>query len=231
MAQMHTRLCGFSAARGLAVAALLLSAAPAGAASLVPTAQAGAIPMRFAAQAGSVSQPPVAQAGKGESACAGLQYWRDHSATAPRWSVSGRTAVTAVAEIADTGTAVFDAVLLSPAISVPSGGLRLHWQQRSRLSWANTAGVLEICIGDGNWLDFIAAGGQFLRGGYNHRSFAGNPLRARPAWGGEDHSSETEAVLPASSHRQSIQLRFRLASGGTGDLRPGWRISGLTCQP
>ena len=160
------------------------------------------------------------------AACSGFATWQtDTVAGSPHWD----TAATAAASIADAGTEVFDAALVSPRFVIPAGGLRLRWRQHTQLSWASTAGVLEIAVDGGDWTDFRSAGGRFLSGGYDSRTFAGNPLGARAAWGGEEQVFETRAELPATLGTRAVQLRFRLGSGGTGDARPGWRLERLSC--
>ncbi|MCQ4167532.1 hypothetical protein [Tahibacter harae] len=159
------------------------------------------------------------------AACGGFAAWQtDTIAGSPRWN-----AAAAEAAIADAGAEVFDAALVSPRFVVPAAGLHLRWRQHTRLSWASTAGVLEIAVDGGDWTDFRNAGGRFLSGGYDSRAFAGNPLGARAAWGGEEQVFETRAELPAALGARAVQLRFRLGSGGTGDARPGWLLSQLRC--
>jgi hypothetical protein len=82
----------------------------------------------------------------------------------------------------------------------------------------------------GDWRDFTTVGGHFDDGGYDARAFAGNPLGARPAWGRDVALSATRAQLPASLARHSVRLRFRLGSGGTGEQRSGWAITGFRCE-
>lgn len=157
--------------------------------------------------------------------CPAVASWRsDGSTHAPRWSLRADGA----AQIEDSGSTVFAAALTSPAFALPAQGLSLRWQQRTQLSWANSAGVLEIQLDGGSWIDFSAAGGRFLAGGYDSRAFAGNPLGARPAWGGDSFRFETRAELPAQT-AATVRLRFRFGSSGTGDAGPGWQISGLAC--
>lgn len=159
--------------------------------------------------------------------CVALDAWRDTGvAGAPRWNL-GRAAE---ARISDEGDRVFDASLVSPVFTVPRGGLELRWEQRRQFSWASSAGVLEIAVDGGPWRDFTAAGGRFLAGGYDSHAFAGNPLGARAAWGGDAADGETRAALPAAAGGHQAQLRFRLGSSGTGDTRAGWQLSGFRCS-
>ena len=160
--------------------------------------------------------------------CAGLDDWQPQAgAGSTRWTRAGGEPAF---RIADAGDEVFDAAVVSPSLALPPSGLRLAWRQHAQLSWANTAGVLEVAVDGGAWTDFTAAGGRFLAGGYDSRAFAGNPLGARPAWGGEDRAFETRAELPGGNGARTVRLRFRLGSSGTGDARPGWRIEGFACR-
>lgn len=161
----------------------------------------------------------------GAGLCPAMASWHsDGSTQAPRWALRGG----GDAQIEDSGNTVFAASLTSPAFALPAQGLALRWQQRTQLSWANSAGVLEIQLDGGVWIDFSAAGGHFLAGGYDSRAFAGNPLGARPAWGGDRIRFETRAELPAQT-AATARLRFRFGSSGTGDAGPGWQIGGLAC--
>jgi hypothetical protein len=166
------------------------------------------------------------RAAAADPVCADFGRWRDDGTQPmPRWQVDD-----ASARIADEGTRVFAAALVSPPFLVPARGLDLAWQQRRDLSWASSAGVLDVAIDGGDWRDFTAVGGRFDDGGYDARAFAGNPLGARPAWGRDVALSATRAQLPASLARHSVRLRFRLGSGGTGEQRSGWAITGFRCE-
>jgi hypothetical protein len=119
------------------------------------------------------------RAGTVATPCADLREWRDDGAGAPlHWRNDG-----ASAQIADDGYRAFAAALVSPSFAVPDGGLSLSWLQRRDLSWANSAGVLDVAVGDADWRDVTAVGGRFEHGDYDGRTFAGNPLGARAAWG------------------------------------------------
>jgi hypothetical protein len=77
-------------------------------------------------------------------------------------------------------------------------------------------GVLEIKIGGGSFQDILAAGGAFVSGGYNATlsSDYANPLAGRQAWSGNSSGFQTSTVnLPASAAGQTMQLRWRCASG------------------
>jgi hypothetical protein len=158
--------------------------------------------------------------------CADLRDWRDDGAAAPLHWRTGE----ASAQIADSGTRVFVAALISPVLDVPAGGLSLSWRQRRELSWANSAGVLDVSVDDGAWSDVTVAGARFDEGDYDARSFAGNPLGVRRAWGSDVSVSTVRLELPAALAQRTIRLRFRFGSGGTGDAKPGWLITDLRCE-
>lgn len=182
-------------------------------------------PRRFLALLSAVLLPGAAAAAI--DGCVALDTWRDTGiAGAPRWNLGHR----AEARIADEGDRVFDATLVSPVFAVPRDGLELRWEQRRQFSWASSAGVLEIAVDGGPWRDFTAAGGRFLAGGYDSHAFAGNPLGARAAWGGDAADGATRAALPAAVGGRQARLRFRLGSSGTGDARAGWQLSAFHCE-
>lgn len=187
--------------------------------------ESGRGPRRVFALLAALLAPGAAAAAT--DGCVALDAWRDGSvAGAPRWNLGRR----AEARVADEGDRVFDAALVSPVFAVPRRGLALRWEQRRQFSWASSAGVLEIAVDGGPWRDFTAAGGRFLAGGYDSRAFAGNPLGARTAWGGDVPAVETRAELPAEAGGRRARLRFRLGSSGTGDARAGWQLSGFRCE-
>jgi hypothetical protein len=164
--------------------------------------------------------------------CATLDEWQgDMRPGSPPWrAIAATSGASAVMQIEDAGASVFDTSLTSPSFVVPSGGLRLHLHQQVRMSWANTAGVLEISIDGADWIDFIDAGGHFNEGNYDRNAFAGNPIGVRRAWGGDHPAFTTQATFPTSAHEKSVRLRFRLGSSGTGDTQPGWHLSDLHCE-
>ena len=86
--------------------------------------------------------------------------------------------------------------------------------------------VLEISIDGGARQDIVAAGGQFIAGGYNDTiSYGyGNPLAGREAWTGDSGGYiDTIVALPRTAIGQSV--RFYWIEGtdtGVGDV--GWKI-------
>ncbi|MDQ4121911.1 MAG: M36 family metallopeptidase [Acidobacteriota bacterium] len=87
--------------------------------------------------------------------------------------------------------------------------------------------VLEIQIGNGAFQDILAAGGNFVSGGYNTAMEASSPLGARQAWSGNSVAFINTVVnLPATANGQTINLRWRTASDSntTPAGTPGYRI-------
>lgn len=164
-------------------------------------------------------------------ACADLSDWQSSSSPSellawqnPRIDVPGSI------HVDDRGSRKFDVSLTSPSIRVSAAGLELRVTQQMQLSWANSAGVLEISIDNGEWTDIIEAGGHFEEGGYNLRAYSGNPIGMRPAWAGSPPAFKTRAVLPTQASNRVVRIRFRLGSGGTGDAHPGWSLREFRCS-
>lgn len=150
----------------------------------------------------------------------------------PEWQVVDDTAHGAAhaLRLVDHGTQRYEASNTTPAFVVPTGGSVIAFAQRRDWSWANTAGVLEITVADGDFADIVAAGGKFLDGAYNGRSFASNPLGERPAWtAAPGRYSPTRVLLPATLAGQTVRLRLRAGSAGTGDEAAGWFVTNFTC--
>lgn len=170
---------------------------------------------------------PARAAGDDRGICPELREWKPaQPAGRPRWSLGADAA----AQLRDAGDQIFDLTLVSPVFVVPPGGLLLRWKQEHTFSWAASAGVLEIAVDGGAWQDLLAAGGRFLASGYGSRAFAGNPLGARPAWGGVSGRGEARAALPTAAKEYSVQLRFRAGSSGTGDPGQGWLLRDFDCE-
>jgi PKD repeat protein/endonuclease/exonuclease/phosphatase family metal-dependent hydrolase len=112
-----------------------------------------------------------------------------------------------------------------PSIPINSGAGLLTFRQNYSLAASTTSssigydgGVLEIAISGGSYTDIVAAGGSFVSGGYNTTLSGsyGNPLAGAQAWSGNSGGFTTTVVnLPAAAAGQSIQLRWRCASGNT----------------
>jgi PKD repeat protein len=113
--------------------------------------------------------------------------------------------------------------LVSPPISVPSGGGQLSFRHRYAFESGFDGGVLEIKIGGGGFTDIVSAGGSFVSGGYSSTlsTSYSNPLGGRSAWSGNSGGFITTLVnLPASTAGQQVQFRWRAGSdsslGGSG---------------
>ena len=120
------------------------------------------------------------------------------------------------------------AEIVSPTIRINSG------TTSSRLLFSNfylteggfDGGVLEIKIGSGNFQDIIAAGGSFIRGGYNSTlsTCCSNPLPGRMAWSGTSGTFiTTEVLLPLAANRQNVQFKWKFGTDSSVS-GTGWRI-------
>ena len=125
-----------------------------------------------------------------------------------------------------------NSTLTSPAIAVPvfTEPVTLSFRNYYETESTYDGGVLEISIGGGGFQDIIAAGGEFLSGGYNGTldNQTGNPIGGRQAWSGNSGGYiSTEISLPATTSGQNIQLRWRM---GTDTSVPaiGWRVDTIT---
>jgi hypothetical protein len=130
--------------------------------------------------------------------------------------------------------------IVSPVFLVRTSEARLSFQNWYELE--NTflrnrlfdGSVLEIKIGDGSWQDIIAAGGEFVSGGYDGAidSCCQNPLSGRIGWSGWSGINrpaefvKTEVKLPASAAGQKIQLRWRVGTD-VGTFREGQYIDDI----
>jgi len=132
-----------------------------------------------------------------------------------------------------------DSVLDSPGIPIASPAAKLRFRNRYDLEKDNDGGVLEIKIGDGDFLDIIAAGGSFVEGGYTGTisvSF-GSPISGRQAWTGLTAGFVPTTVnLPPTAAGQTIVLRWRLATdrslGKLGQWIDSVSITGRdVCEP
>jgi hypothetical protein len=94
-------------------------------------------------------------------------------------------------------------------------------------------GVLEISIDGAAFQDILAAGGEFVSGGYDHviLDYAENPLAGRAVWSGSSGGYvTTEVKLPAAALASPSALRWRLGSDLTiGD--GSWYVDSVRCAP
>lgn len=145
---------------------------------------------------------------------------------------------------------VSDAVLVSPSFT-PASAATLTFSnafnlEQSSSTTAFDVSVLEISIANvngGAFQDFVAAGGTFTTGGYNHTTTStafNNPLGGRPGWSGQSTgftSNQFVAVsanLPAAAVGQVTQLRWRVATDSsvapTGTPAAGMYIDNVVIQ-
>jgi Putative Ig domain len=121
--------------------------------------------------------------------------------------------------------------LVSPPILLGPGTFQLTFRNNYDLeTGAGTdgfdGGVLEIKIGTNAFTDILAAGGNFVSGGYTSviDSNFGNPLAGRQAWSGTSGGFIGTVInLPPAASGQTIQLRWRCGTDN-GNGRTGWRI-------
>jgi subtilisin family serine protease len=111
-------------------------------------------------------------------------------------------------------------------------GARLTFRHNFNLEASDTnanlgfdGGVLELSTDGGNtFQDIVAAGGNFLIGGYNRTisTGRGSPIAGRPAWSGNSGGFITTIVsLPLV--QTDVGLRWRMASDINGS-NEGWRV-------
>jgi hypothetical protein len=154
----------------------------------------------------------------------------------PAWATDGRSGDSAPnSAFGRNGDHVAQAMLETPPIAIGSPTARLTFRNRwsfDSAGWCFDAGVLEIKIGATEYVDILAAGGAFLRGGYSGSVFPdrGNPLASRPAWCFESPSYPayltTDVALPASAAGQTIRLRWRMGTDSSGHA-VGQNIDGI----
>ena len=130
--------------------------------------------------------------------------------------------------------------IVSPPIEIETTNAVLSFQNwyelestflRNRLF---DGSVLEIAIGSGDWQDIIAAGGEFISGGYDGTidGCCQNPLAGRQGWSGKSGTGQTPAFittrvkLPANAAGNSIRLRWRIGTD-IGTFREGQYIDDI----
>jgi hypothetical protein len=130
------------------------------------------------------------------------------------------------AAFVDDPATISDKQLLSPNIvSVcDAGAVRVSFRNNFNLQDGFDGGVLEVSFDDGlTFQDIVAAGGTFVRGGYNGTisTCCGNPLAGRQAWTGNSEGFiDTTVDLPGCSN---LILRWRMGSDSSASGE-GWRI-------
>ncbi|HET6545139.1 MAG TPA: hypothetical protein VFG55_00150 [Rhodanobacteraceae bacterium] len=146
------------------------------------------------------------------------------------WTTSGALVDSPpnAAGIAGSPTAVGNSYLDSPP---GEQGEVFHFRHAYALESTFDGGVLEISIEGGAFEDILAAGGQFVGGGYNGTISAGfgSPIGGRQAWTGSSGGYiTTEVNLPPAAIGVSSVLRWRLASDssvGGGS----WYVDSIGC--
>ena len=98
--------------------------------------------------------------------------------------------------------------------------------------------VLEIKIGAADWQDILAAGGEFLAGGYDGAidDCCQNPLAGRLGWSGTSGVNEkpefitTKAILPESAAGKNVRLRWRIGTD-IGTSAEGQYVDNVVMSP
>jgi photosystem II stability/assembly factor-like uncharacterized protein len=176
------------------------------------------------------------------------------SVTAPVLPAGWTTAQTGGAPLWVTSSAIRDTVpnsasaggsatpgdnqLNSPVTAIPNApgfgtdpAVRLTFRNNFNTEPSFDGGVLEISVNGGPFQDIIAAGGTFVEGGYNGSiGVTDSVLTGRPAWTGTSGGFITTTVnLPAASHGQNAQFRWRTAyDTGTNPTGGGMRVDTIT---
>jgi hypothetical protein len=124
--------------------------------------------------------------------------------------------------------------LVSPEFFINSKQAEISFQNRYDLETTflrnrrYDGAVLEIKIGDADWKDIIAAGGDFEVGGYDGPldNCCQNPLAGREAWSGKSGPNQIPEFvrslirLPSVATGHNVRLRWRVATDN-GTSREG----------
>lgn len=166
------------------------------------------------------------------------------SGDAPAWTTqAGEADRGPNAVYAPTSSDGGESILTGPSVPVPAGGAELQFRQRYATRSGRDGGVLEIAIDDGDFVDVLAAGGQFAAGGYGAALASdpacaddANPLAGRAAWSGTQAAYGTATVvLPATAAGHRARFRWRLGTDCAGGpaAPDGWWIDSvrLTAAP
>jgi uncharacterized repeat protein (TIGR01451 family) len=113
--------------------------------------------------------------------------------------------------------------LISPPIAINTFQAQLTFRHRFNTESNWDGGVLEISIQDEPFVDFLAAGGHFLEGGYN-----GRVLFSDSGWTGNSGNFTTVvALLPPTTEGQTVRFRWRfLSDSSTGGV--GWFVDSIS---
>ena len=135
------------------------------------------------------------------------------------------------------------AILVSPTLNEVTESTTIEFDHSYNLRNQINAGVFEISINNGPWVDWITAGGTFEQNGYNDKTSTivtinhvdyVNPVGAnRDAWTGNLGSTvKTIAKFPALSVGQSTRVRWFMGSLLHNDAssNQGWFIDNITLR-
>ena len=133
------------------------------------------------------------------------------------------------AAFVDDPATISDKQFLSPNIPFVADAAfpQLAFRNNFNLQDGFDGGVLEISYDGLTFQDIVAAGGTFVRGGYNGTisSCCGNPLAGREAWTGNSGGFiDTTVNLP--HHSGSYILRWRMGSDSSVSGE-GWRVDNV----
>jgi hypothetical protein len=113
---------------------------------------------------------------------------------------------------------------LDSPVFVPQAGATLSFRQRYDLEPTYDGAVLEISIAGAPFVDFVAAGGNFVEGGYADTMIGTSAIAGRPAWTGDSGTFVNgTATYPASAIGQPVRLRWRIASDVSAS-QAGWWV-------
>jgi len=138
------------------------------------------------------------------------------------------------AAFVDDPATISDKQLLSPNIILicDQGGVGITFRNNFNFQDGFDGGVLEVSYDGGlTFQDVLAAGGTFVRGGYNGtiNSCCGNPLGGRQAWTGNSAGfiNTTVVSLPGGCVTLNhLIVRWRMGSDNSVSGE-GWRIDNV----
>jgi len=133
------------------------------------------------------------------------------------------------AAFVDDPATISDKQLLSPNIPFVADAAfpQLAFRNNFNLQDGFDGGVLEISYDGLTFQDIVAAGGTFVRGGYNGTisSCCGNPLAGREAWTGNS-GGFIDATVNLPHHSDPYILRWRMGSDSSVSGE-GWRVDNV----
>ncbi|SRR6266403_998790 len=130
------------------------------------------------------------------------------------------------AAFVDDPATISDKQLLSPNVSLSARAVQIFFANNFDFQDGFDGGVLEVSFDNGlTFQDIHAAGGTFVRGGYNGSISicCGNPLAGRQAWTGNSGGFiQTKVSLPTPPGT-NMMLRWRMGTDSSISGE-GWRI-------